>query len=318
MKTSIIKMALLVMPFFLITSCSDNDKFEKELYKTQVYLVSGDENVKQLEYSLDAIESTNHISIGYSGTTKMSKNIYGEVKLSPNLIDKYNYSHFDIDEEKYARHFEDYEMPTNKFEIDADVATYGLLSISIKGEALSKLSPDSIYFIPLMLNEVDGYEISEKKDYVLARVYIKNSYASVKDQTTYRSKGYTQTGNGAPSSMSFDKIMHPIAKDKVRIFAGAQNYNASSKSLNRDIKQKGIIITINEDKTLALSPSDPKGEFMELEQLTPPSEDFVYKNILDPDDGSFLLYYKYRSYEYKNYVWQWSDWYTIRERVEKY
>lgn len=45
-----------------------------------------------------------------------------------------------------------------------DIDPYATLPIVIKQEALSSLSPDSTYFIPLRIKDVSGFQIKEENE----------------------------------------------------------------------------------------------------------------------------------------------------------
>lgn len=320
----IYKLSILVVGI-LFFSCNDNDIFDKELYEKQIYLVSGDDNVRPLEYAFDSDEQeiVTYISVAYSGTQSLDKDVNVNLIKDEESIYAYNYSHFDIDEEKYAKELESsrFRMPSKSTTIEANSENvYASIPVYMKPNDLVGLSPDEIYFIPLKIENTSEYKISEKKSNILARIFFKNKYAAVKDVTNYLAKGFQQTNGGSLSSTSLTKQMHPISKDEVRIFAGVNNYNAASKTLKRDIEQYGIIIKVENDQTLHLSSFNKDGSFMELEQLEAPSNEtnFVYLNVYKKEEAAFYIYYKFRSYEYKDKVWKWSDWYTVREKVQRY
>jgi hypothetical protein len=147
------------------------------------------------------------------------------------------------------------------------------------------LSPDSVYFISLKVDEYSTYEVNPKKSDVLYRVLIKNKYATQASTTNYTLRAIRDGVN-----MMGVKQMHPISSNQVRIMAGADAFQADVATINKNC----IILTVDADNKVSITPF----KNMIVEQI---DGDPDFPNIFKiEDDGfniykTFLLNYKYTS-----------------------
>ena len=256
------------------------------------------------------------VSVAYSGTQKVDDDVQVTLEKDKEILGKYNYSNFDIDEERYAKELKNhcYEMPQMSVLLHHDdVDPYATLPIVMKQEALSALSPDSTYFIPLRIKDVSGYQINEKKRNVLCRIYTYNEYANTKESTQYTMKGYRIVGDNS-SSISGSKKVDPVNANSVRMFVGNVKFEANEKV----IAKNAVTIEVQKDNSIKMYPYVRDTKTLEVQLMTPPNdseEDFIYQNVYEKKNKRFLLYYKYRTRDNEN-SW-WSEWVVVKEATKR-
>jgi hypothetical protein len=276
---------LLIMLVFLtgMVSCNEDEIFEREQYKVVFALVSDDDhNVFQVVHDLDQPESVGYIAASCGGTNPVDKDINITLLQDVEPFNKYNKDRFDVETEKFAQ-----LLPAGKFDIDSYNFTIpvgerkGRMAIRIRPDGLS---PDSVYFIPLKVDEYSAYEVNPEKSDVLYRVLIKNKYATQASTTNYTLRG---TRDGV--NVMGVKQMHPISSNKVRIMAGTDAFQANVTTINNTC----IVLTIGDDNRVSISPF----KNMNVEQVDG-DPDFPNTFFIE-DDGfnlykNFLLSYKYK------------------------
>ncbi|MDR3267511.1 MAG: DUF4361 domain-containing protein [Tannerella sp.] len=265
-------------------SCNEYEMFEAEQYKNVFAVVSEDGyNVFQVEHDLEIPESTGYVSFSCGGTNSTEKDIV--VSMTPDLtaFDKYNEGNFGSTKEKFAKLMSGdmYDINSYTFTIQKGEHS-GRLPILVRPEGLS---PDSVYMIPLKVNNFTEYEVNPEKNNVLYQVLIKNKYAAQKNLTSYNFVGYRdgQLVMGV-------KTMHPLTKNRVRIMVGQEAFQADLATIN----SKAIVLEVQDDNSVKLLPYRAGG--MTVEQL---DGDPDFPNIFKiENDGyrtykTFLLHYKY-------------------------
>ena len=164
----------------------------------------------------------------------------------------------------------------------------GKLPITLKTSVLENLSVDSIYFIPFRIKEASPYEINEDKRNVLYRIYKKNQYASQRKNTFYNSIGYIGS-----AFFTSTKVGQPLSYIKFRVYVGGQVYSTSD--TKETINKNAMIITVNEDNTVTMSPYSTEGG-LKVTTLVPSdnpydtSGAYGYRNVYNPDEQCFYLY----------------------------
>ena len=139
-------MMLALVGGLLMIGCDEDAMFKEELYDKYVYIVSNEEQIHNLLFSLNKDKDVCTVSVAYSGTQKVDDDVQVTLEKDKEILGKYNYSNFDIDEERYAKELKNhcYEMPQMSVLLHHDdVDPYATLPIVMKQEALSALSPDS-------------------------------------------------------------------------------------------------------------------------------------------------------------------------------
>ncbi|MCK3684384.1 DUF4361 domain-containing protein [Maribellus sp. YY47] len=272
---------------FGLYSCNEDEVFEKEQYKNVFALVSESDNVA-IKYHKLGEESTGFVAASLGGTNPTQKDIVVNLVEDESLIDAYNKTNFDVDVSKYAR-----PLPKDKYDIDSYQFTIpkgeinGKLPLRIRPDGLS---PDTTYFISLLVNSFDNYEINPEKNFVLYSVKLKNYWAKGNGSTMYNMRGkLRQEGTTAEIEMPGTKIIQPLSTNRVRIMAGNETYESDITVFNNE----AIILEISDDNKVTISPY----KNIEVEQIDGDSE---FPNIFFVEnDGfktykTFLLHYRYR------------------------
>ena len=97
-----IKMMLALVGGLLMIGCDEDAMFKEELYDKYVYIVSNEEQIHNLLFSLNKDKDVCTVSVAYSGTQKVDDDVQVTLEKDKEILGKYNYSNFDIDEERYA------------------------------------------------------------------------------------------------------------------------------------------------------------------------------------------------------------------------
>jgi len=317
------KISLMLFMLAGLSSCDNYEQFEEEVYEKKVYIISRNGNIFNVECALDSTQYIFNASISVSGSRKIDQSVTIELEKDTILLPKYNYSNYETETEKYAK-----ELPEWRYDIPSWTVTlapgdrdvYGLLPLHIHPEDLEGLSPDSIYFIPLAIKNVSEYKVNAEKFNALVRIYPKNKYAKMLERTTYALKGFYGSSPTDNNPMTANnKLVLPLSANSVRMYVDYQNPGEITPAI---INRWSMVVTVNEDKTLSLTPYKSEDGTLEIEQLVPPADDpaFMYTNTYEetPDkyvpgkkDQRFRLYYKYRSREHNSHGW--SDWRFVRE-----
>jgi len=281
--------------FVCLTACDNEKIYQEEQYKKFIYLLSGSENVYTESYTLNETESVRYFSIGCGGSKPNEEEI--TVTFAPDrvLLEKYNLNNFDVDESKYAR-----LLPADRYEISSYTVTIPAnpvdqyVKVPIKVRPLG-LSPDTIYFVPLAIQSVSRYEVNEDKYNMLYRVTIENEYARQK-VVTYYTKNGTETNqtNNSASLMSGAKIVQPLTRDQVRMFAG--NFTQSQLTTIADIEKYAIIVQVNADNTIDITPYGASADAIEIEMLDAEGYNLYDAEVMQgiKKYRELYLYYRYR------------------------
>jgi hypothetical protein len=282
---------LMILVFLAGTvSCNDYEIFEREQYKVVFALVSEDENssnVFKVVHDLESEESTGYVAISCGGTNPAAEAVNLTLRQDKSPFNKYNKDNFDMATDKFAK-----LLPASHFDIDSynvpisAGARSGRLPIRIRPNGLS---PDSIYFIPLKVDEYSAYEFNPSKSDILYRVLIKNRYATQAATTMYNMRGVLgEVGKTGVNQMGV-KRMHPISGNSVRITAGTVQFEEDAALIN----DKCIVLTVAADNKVSFS------TYKNME-VTAVDGDPDFPNIfMIEDDGysryrTFLLCYKYK------------------------
>ena len=304
------KISIVAICFVCCAACNRDAIYEEEQYKYVVYLLSGSGNVFTESYTLNETMPVRYFSVGCGGSKPNREEVVVTLEPDGVLLDQYNRNNFDIDESKYAclLSADRYEVESYTVTIPANpVDQY--VKVPIKVHPLG-LSPDTIYFIPLAIKSVSRYEVNEDKYNMLYRVTIENDYARQQVTTYYTKRGMeTRQSDNSVSILSGAKIVQPLTKNKVRMFAG--NYMQSQTTTVADINMYAIEVQINEDNTVSITPYGS----IEVEMLN--NKDY---NLYDPEmmlnDTKYrmlYLYYRYRT----NTSGEWMEVKETLTRVEE-
>lgn len=242
-RSTIISATVAITTLLGCYACDDNQVFEGEQYKIIFALLSeGDYNVFEVVHDLNDPESYGYVAATCGGTLSSEKEIKVELLPDNELLERYNYLNFDVDYSSYAKLLPEsmYDIDEYKLMIPAGERA-GRMKIAVRPEGLS---PDSIYFIPLRVDNFSSFEINKEKSDVLYRVLIKNDYAEQKPQTNYTMRAF----RGAVQLPGI-KTMHPISRNKVRVLADNTAFQPDVDIIDR----YGMILEITESNDVLIS-----------------------------------------------------------------
>lgn len=227
-----------------LSSCKDNELFEKEMYKNEVALISSSYyNTFQEIVPLTGAEVTGYIAASAGGTHSSTKDMVIQLEEDDTQLDFYNRSLFDADEKLYAKLLpkDRYEIIDYKIVIKAGERT-GRTMVKLRPDGLS---PDSTYFIELKATDVSGVEINSKKNSILYQVLIKNDYASQAENTFY-----SMTGLANEMVTAGNKKLFPLTGNSVRVIAGTESFESNVDHINKN----SIILEVGTDNKITIKP----------------------------------------------------------------
>jgi hypothetical protein len=225
-----------------MVSCNEDRLFEEELYKKVFALVSADSyNIFTVVHDLDSAESTGYVSASVGGTNPTETDINVTLIRDNDLFNRYNKGNFDMEVEKFAHLLNPakYTIDDYHFTIPAGRRN-GRVKIRVRPDGLS---PDSVYFISLKVDEFSAYEVNPDKSDILYRVMIKNRYATQETATSYSLRGILDN-----VQVPGNKRMQPISKNRVRIMA-AIPFQSDVATIN----QNAIILEIDGNNHVHIS-----------------------------------------------------------------
>lgn len=277
------KMQLLLFTAFalILSSCNNDEVFEKEQYKSVFALISSTGNVSSKFHPLGT-ETIGYIAASLGGTNPTTKDIKISLVEDPTYIDEYNKINYDADKTKYVLPLpqENYDIDSYEFVIPTGEIS-GRLPVRIRPDGLS---PDRKYAFALRVESHSAYEVNPTKSYVIYNVEIKNKWAEGGGKTIYNMIGkLTEVGTSYELQMPGTKIVQPISNNQVRIFAG-----------NEKTEKFAILVTVGDDDKVTLSP------YKNLE-VTQINDDKFYSNTYFIEDDGFNTYKTFRlKYIYKS------------------
>lgn len=275
--------SMVVLGFILmLNSCDRDEVFEKEQYKNVLALISGSDNVKTVYHSL-GVETVGYMAASLGGSNLTKKDIIVNIVEDPLLIDNYNRINYDIDKTKYIPPMpkSNYDIDNYQFTIPAG-KTGGKLPIRIRADGLSA---DYDYFIPLRIESFSAYEANLTKNYILYRVRIKNWWAN-RGGTTYNMNAKMgEVGQQYEIALPGSKRLDPLTKNQIRMMVGNVSYRASDMI---NFNKWAMILTINDDKTVTISP------FKDLIVTQINEEDELYNNTFFIEDTGYQFFKVFR------------------------
>lgn len=227
-----------------LSSCKDNEVFEKEMYKNEVALISSNYyNTFQEIVPLTGEEVTGYIAASAGGTHSPAKDMVIQLEEDNTQLDLYNRSLFDADENLYAKLLpkDKYEIMDYKILIKAGERT-GRTMVKLRPDGLS---PDSTYFIELKAVDVSGVEINSKKRSILYQVVIRNDYATQGENTFY-----SMTGLANEMVTAGNKKLFPLTGNSVRVIAGTESFESKEDHINKT----SIILEVGADNQVKIKP----------------------------------------------------------------
>ncbi|MDR0384708.1 MAG: DUF4361 domain-containing protein [Prevotellaceae bacterium] len=274
-----------------LMSC-ERDLFNEEHYRKIIYLKSGDNNICSYPHAMNDSVTVGYITVGSAGSMPLEKDLFVTLEQDVSLLEEYNYRNFDM-EAKYARLLDNnrYVIPSYTAVLKAgEPSATAFLPVEVDA---NRLSPDTVYMIPLRIKSAEDCEINQEKEFALYRIELENRYSSP-GYRTYKMKGTRTNSSGNVSNITTNKELIPLAYNQLRLFPESV---VSSTALG-DINSKTIVIVVNDDNTVRIRAY----KNIIVEQL----EDCNY----DAKLKVFVLNYRYKlSPE--------SDWTVIRETLTR-
>lgn len=248
-----------------LSSCEvEYDK--TELYRKEIYLVSGDNNIFGQEYTFEG--GTGYLPVYVGGTTAIEKDVTVTITKDYEALAEYNKRNFDQNFDSYAL-----ELPADRYTIEnmtvtlkaGDEKPYALLDIEVNTDGLTG---DVDWFIPLRIESVSDYMVSGTKNYVLYKVQMKNDYATTRTTTNYMMYGSLQSGgkdrwgafapSGIPVSINATKMVTPFDWTSVVTMPGARV--AATDDGGRQRRNQSIVVTVDPFQTIDVPVLDRDGQ----------------------------------------------------------
>ena len=286
----------------LCSSCARDELFEREQYKKVFSLLSDYEgfNVFSEVHALDSTVSQGYVVASCGGTLPTEEDIEVSLVEDQNLLDEYNKNKHDVDESRYFNW-----LPRDHYEIEKYSITVptgertGRMSIKVHPNGLS---PDSVYLIPMRVNDFSSYEVDQTKSTVLYHVYLKNYYATSNALTNKHTLYNARIRVDTNILVMKDKEIFPLSANSVRTTAGALGYAANTSIINTN---SSVLTVDTTTKKVTISPW--KDNNLQLEQIDGdpdyPNIFFIYDDGYDKTYKTFLLRYNYR-FNGKGYIIQ--------------
>lgn len=305
----------------------EQEFYQDEQYRKEIYIVSGEDNIFQQEFSFGE-DIVGYVSVYAGGTTPIEKEVTVDLELDAIALQEYNKKRFGESYDQYAK-----VLPESRYTVDgwsvklypSEDTPYTLFPIRVD---VNGLEPEDTYFLPLRVASVSDYMISDSRRNVLLRVFVKNEYATTKKATYYTMTGTSlkvakdtwkplETDKGQPkyNPINSTKPVAPIAEQGIRILTGS-----TITSDRKELRKQGVAVTVHPEEEVDVdvigTDGLPTGEKIKCQKVT---LDKWYDvdggiTVLNIDDNpsyynpvkkEFTLNYRYN---YKS-----NDWYEMKE-----
>lgn len=271
----------------MLCGCDENDQFKGELYEKVIYVLSDSDHLFSTVHQLGET-SEGYVTIYCGGTEHITQDVKVEIEPYEEALDHYNYLNYDLDESRYARLLDKSHYTIRDYSTILSAKSpdyYSLIPIEVMPDGLS---PDSTYLIPLRIKSVSDHRVNPDKDYVLYKVLLANEFATMATTTYYQMTGVESLGlasGDVASGISVTRVVAPLSKNKVRMFAGTHSYVPSSVTLD-EIDRYAMTVTFNDDHSISI---EPYGS-LEVEQVG----DEEANNWSYNEKGSLIVNLSYR------------------------
>jgi hypothetical protein len=226
------KIALFGVATVALLAACETTFYEDEQYRKEIYIVSGDNNIIGQEYSFGD-ESVGYLAIYAGGTTGIDTDVDVELEVYSDFLRNYNQRVFGDNYSNYGK-----ELDPDYYSVESWKTTlkaggnkpYVMFPIKVN---VNNINIDESYYIPLRIKSVSDYMISEKKQNVLYRIFLKNDYATTKTTTYYTMNGTEQiftetdgtfTPQGLPTVVNATKSFSPTGEFSIRMLPST-NYS---------------------------------------------------------------------------------------------
>lgn len=306
-----------------LSSC-EMEYYKEELYRKEISIVSGENNIIGQEFSYGG--DRGQLAIYASGSTNLDQDITVELVKDYEAIGEYNQRNFDTQFDNYAL-----ELPAENYTIDpmnVEMKSGSCTAFCPVMVSTDNLLPDETYFIPLRIKSVSAYMPSLSKNFVLFKIFRKNEYATTKSDTYYTMNGTTQAGwvidnifgsNTKRQAINSSKLVLPIDAHSIRILPAAKVLSEKPAKRNSSIR-----VTVDPHWWINIpiySEGIFTGEYQPMQKVTlspyidssdaitvipSPKDACAY----DPQTKTFYLYYCYK-------LATESTWYEVRETMTR-
>lgn len=223
----------------LFTGCNEEAPMDTELYSQKVYIVGNRDQIVDRDVDLGNLPDTINISVAVSGSLTLSKDVTVTIVENPDEVALYNERNVSGEDVQYQT-------------LDSTIYSYPLKEVTIKAGDVYATYPiyinpatlqcDSLYMIPLRLNSISDYELSDNDTTVLVRLNLINQYSGL-----YYVEGTLRNTTNAKDSLIYNTSRNLVATDNgstVRMY----HYNNETDDylLSHTFK-----ITINSDYSLS-------------------------------------------------------------------
>lgn len=239
MKNRILFFLSLAMIF---ASCEkENAPMEVDLFPVKVYIVGTSDQLIERDIHLGNSIDTISISVAVSGSRPTNKDVTVTLRENAAEIDLYNQRNVSGESVQYQKVSDSiYSYPLDQITIKAG-EIYNTFPAYIQPKTLHC---DSLYMIPLRLNTISDYELSDNDTTVLIRLHLKNDYSGL-----YYVDGMLKNTANSNDSTIYKMSRNLVATDDgntVRMY----HFNLETKDYRPTHTFK---ITINSDNSLSYS-----------------------------------------------------------------
>lgn len=229
----------------LFAGCeNETSPMDTDLFPSKVYIVGARDQIVEREIELGNMIDTIAVSVAVSGSRPLNKDVTVTIKENIDEIDLYNQRNVSGEDVQYQKPDDSiYSYPLQQLTIKAG-EVYNTFPIHIKPESLQC---DSLYMIPIRLNTISDYELSDNDTTVLVRLHLVNKYSGL-----YYVEGILKNTTNVTDSVMYNMTRNLVATDNgstVRMY----HYNNETKDYRSTHTFK---ITINSDNTLSYSTWD--------------------------------------------------------------
>lgn len=240
------KIVLLTITLALLfVGCEKEEHpMKKELFPRKVYIVGTRDQLIERDIDLGKTIDTIAISVAISGSLPLNKDVTVTLSENPDEIVLYNHRNVSGEDVQYQKLNDSvYSYPLELLTIKAG-QVYNTYPIHIKP---ATLHCDSLYMIPLRLNSISDYELSDNDTTVLVRLHLVNKYSGL-----YYVEGILKNTINTNDSVMYEMSRNLVATDNgntVRMY----HFNIETEDY---LPTHTFKITINSDNTLSYSTWD--------------------------------------------------------------
>lgn len=177
MKKILLLTSILTLLTPLFVSCEEEiSPINEDLFPQKVYIVGTRDQIVHRDVNLANTTDTIFLSVAVSGSQPLSKDVTVTLIENPEEIALYNQRNVSGEAVQYQKPSDSiYHYPLEQLTIKSG-EVYNTFPIYIQPETLQC---DSLYMIPLRLNSISDYELSDNDTTVLVRLHLKNEYSGL-------------------------------------------------------------------------------------------------------------------------------------------